>query len=288
MAETTEGGEVDTMQQVDRHVRDLAVSCARDGVRVADLSGVPASVREEVGAYLASLIIPSSKGVVAEQEVAGASVVQIAQGVEGSERKVIEIDEKQYLQRFKAFYDSDRFPQADRDKCSWQEIESRLLRNNGRYLKLAVAMEKGGILFGVDKDGNPLIADGGDGLMLTGMDYHGVRRAVYYDESGDNSTGYEMFPMGPQGRRRTPSDPFDKSQEIQAFEKFINGQLVGSRGMQGQLACWIDTGLGLPPGIGLYVLCNGYGYGGSCVYGQSLGASGPTIGTKRLLRVKVS
>lgn len=117
----------------------------------------------------------------------------------------------QCLAIFKADYDSDL---ALKEKITWQEIETRLLANNGYYLALAQEMEQEGILFGVDKDGNPLIADRGDEPIFKGMNYHDTLARVLYkhkredkydrygrmqrDEAGQSiPAGYEMFPYVP-------------------------------------------------------------------------------------------
>ena len=80
----------------------------------------------------------------------------------------------------------------DKAKMTWAQVRARLTADDSKYLKLGRSMKNGGILFGVDIDGNPIIADGGGEPIMKGMTYADTRKAVY-GEKGDE-TGYEMFP----------------------------------------------------------------------------------------------
>ena len=106
--------------------------------------------------------------------------------------------------------------EEDKARITWQEIKERLEANEGRYLKLAEAMERGGTLFGVDKAGNPLIADAGNEPIMKGMNYWDTREAVY-GKAGEE-TGYEMF-------RLNPDDCYE-SEEILAYEKVTGKPFV--------------------------------------------------------------
>lgn len=150
----------------------------------------------------------------------------------------VELDPR--LATFKEDFDKDA---AMQDRCSWEEIERRLLKDDGRYLDLAKDLEQGGELFGIDSDGNPLICDKGDKLIVEGKNYQRVRSQVFFKRkcTSDNSvellldenekrvyTGYEMFPY---------SDPNDKSEEILLYEAHTGRPFVGQHS-----SSWLESG----------------------------------------------
>lgn len=113
-----------------------------------------------------------------------------------------------------------RISEQHRGTITWEEVKKRLMANNGHYLSLAKGLHNGGILFGVDKKGNPLIADaGGDpiefGPEFWDLTYAQAREAVTMKDGGKGkkvSIGYELFPYaGGQNWHR-------KSSEILTFE----------------------------------------------------------------------
>lgn len=140
--------------------------------------------------------------------------------------------------------DFDRMDSRSKARCSWAEISGRLLANDSHYLKLAAAMNENGILFGVDKDGNPLFADGNDGPIMTGMNYKSTRDRVLYkhdekdetlfDESGKLvPTGYEMFPY---------SEITEKSHEILMLEASTGKPFVKSPDGEKLRSSWVESG----------------------------------------------
>jgi hypothetical protein len=145
---------------------------------------------------------------------------------------------------FKADFDKDSVLQAE---CSWAEIQSRLLANKGYYLALAQAMEGGGELFGVDRNGNTLFSDRGDEPIMKGMNYKDTRDRVLYkhdrydingkmqtDEAGKPmSTGYEMFPFAGDD---------DKSQEILQYETHTGKPFVKSPDGKEWCSSWVESG----------------------------------------------
>jgi hypothetical protein len=98
--------------------------------------------------------------------------------------------ERDQLPIYKKHYD--QWPRALKKRCSWDEVQRRLLDDHGHYLLLAANMEGGGVLFGVDAEGNPLFADGGYEPIMKGLPYLEARAAVYGPP--EKPTGYEMFP----------------------------------------------------------------------------------------------
>lgn len=133
------------------------------------------------------------------------------------------------LSKFKAEYD--KLSPDLQAKCPWEVAQTRLLENDGEKLKLAHAMEQGGVLFGVDKDGKLLFADKGDEPIMKGMNYKDTRDRVLFkhdrldkegkmeldEEQKPISTGYTMFPY---------SGDYDKSEEILQYESFTGYHFI--------------------------------------------------------------
>lgn len=149
------------------------------------------------------------------------------------------VSENPSLTRFKADYDV--WSEEDKQRCPWEEVQRRLLKDDGRQLSRAIVMQWGGILFGVDNQGNPLIADGGYEPIMRGANYPDTRKAVMFreDEKGEQvPTGYEMFPCRGLGL---------KSKEIIAFERFTESPFIGahimdSRSKQEWRSSWLESG----------------------------------------------
>lgn len=195
----------------------------------------------------------------------------------------VEVDLR--LATFKADYDSNAALKA---KIKWQEIEARLLANNGYYLVLAQAMEQGGVLFGVDKAGNPLIADKGDEPIMGGMSYKDTRdRVLYkhdrYDIDGQMQrdaagqpvpTEYEMFGYIPD---------YNKSPEITDYESHTGKPFVKSPNGDEWRSSWVESGEN--PSWPRNVRFNPrVGY--ACVRYDASRNGGFNRGVRRLLRVK--
>lgn len=147
------------------------------------------------------------------------------------------------IAKFKEQYDS--LSETLRQQCSWSEVETRLLANGGYYLARAQTLNEGGILFGVDEEGNPLFADDGEEPILTDMIYADTRNRVLYEYENGNiknkggksvETGYEMFP---------DSGNTDKSPEIKMFEIATGKPFIQSpQGFEGDKwrGSWIESG----------------------------------------------
>jgi len=181
------------------------------------------------------------------------------------------------IARFKEQYEM--WKPEHKANCQWQEVESRLLANDGHFLKLAEAMHQGGILFGVDKAGNPLIADGGVEPIMAGMNYADTRRAVMFKEieGGQAPTGYELFPY---------SDNYQKSAEISAFEDFTKEPFIRSENKKEYRSSWLESGEDPDWPRGAF-----FSPGSGLVYEDddvSTALSDPRLGVRRLLRVKKS
>ena len=72
----------------------------------------------------------------------------------------------------------------EKEKAKWDFVQDRLLTGNN--LEKAVNLPES-ILFGLDKEGNPLVANGGVEPIMTGMGYNKSRRVLI-------SKDYALFP----------------------------------------------------------------------------------------------
>lgn len=135
-------GKVEATDEVKR----LAVICVTEGKTAAEIEDVSDKIRNALGAYLRCL------GGQAE------SVEPQVSSGQAAGKDVVEADQK--LKQLKRFEDQyQRFSAEDKIRWPWEIVRARLLDNNGRSLALAEEMNSGGILFGIDEKGNPLIAD---------------------------------------------------------------------------------------------------------------------------------
>ncbi|MBI5411705.1 hypothetical protein HZA43_00845 [Candidatus Peregrinibacteria bacterium] len=201
------------------------------------------------------------------------------------------VPELKGLARFKAQYEAleRRNPSGviwrNLGGVTWQEVETRLLANDSHFLKLAEAMAEGGILFGVDKDKNPLIADGGEEPILCGMNYADTRKTVIFSEvtkiidgkmqEMQIPTGYEMFPY---------SGNSDKSIEICTFEDVTNNPFIYSKDKKHYRASYLESGDNPPHDV--WVACFNRGDSRVVVGHDSPNIFDPRCGVRRLLRVK--
>lgn len=189
------------------------------------------------------------------------------------------------LQRFESDYK--KLPKALKAKCPWKTAKARLSANDGEKLRLAQAMEQGGILFGVDNDGKLLFADKGDEPIMKGMNYPDTRARVLFkhdrlDKSGKMelgedekpiSTGYEMFPS---------AGNFDKSDEILQYESSTGKPFVTSPNGYEQRSSWLESGE--DPSLPRAVIFRP-NVGSARVRNAFLQSENHNCGVRRLLRV---
>jgi|WetSurMetagenome_2_1015567.scaffolds.fasta_scaffold41977_3 hypothetical protein len=172
-----------------------------------------------------------------------------------------------------------------KSRCSWEELRNRMTAKNGYYLRLAEALYGNGVLFGIDKEGNPLFADGGEEPIMTGMNYMNTRNRVLYKHKGSEMirengkpvfTGYEMFPY---------SGEYDKSPEIKMFEAATGKPFVKSPDGDEWRGLWLESGENPDlPRDADFDPSNGDVY----VNFDNPLSYNPLLGVRRLLRVKKS
>lgn len=200
------------------------------------------------------------------------------------------MEENPRLQRFVEHYK--RWPADEKTKCTWENIRERLLANNGHYLALAEAMAEGGLLFGIDVEGNPLVADGGTEPIFKDMNYLDARRAVLFkDQACTESTGYEMFPVSVNNdfdfmEKYRYKNPKDKSKEILDFEIFLDkdlGVFIGATTENASKGSWLESGDEVESAY--YAHLNPGAFHTN-VFRQDPDEHFPDVGVRRLLRIR--
>lgn len=175
-------------------------------------------------------------------KASGDHVDTLRQGVAEQQLALVVAEDPKLLDFKRNF---DRLNPKFRSRCSWAEVSRRLLANGGKYLALAKAMSNGGILFGIDQNGNPLFTDESkySPYIFTNMDYKNTRKKVLYqhdesetmiiDEAGQPlPTGYEMFSC---------SDDRKKSEEILQYESTIGHFITSAFGVSDN-DLWLESG----------------------------------------------
>jgi len=206
------------------------------------------------------------------------TLMEVTRTVSGAEK---EVEEKDFtMKTFKMQYE--KLGRELKARCTWVELRNRLFAKNGYYLRLATAMNENVILFGVDKEGNPLFADG-DEPVMKGRDYQDTRNRVLY-KSGPSGhqgvpehTGYEMFPY---------AEPYKKSPEIEMFEAATGKPFISWHGENGELCgIWLESG---ENPLHAY-LANKVSHTDLIGIGKvNPSLRSPALGVRRLLRVKKS
>lgn len=148
------------------------------------------------------------------------------------------------LKKFKADYDE--LPDNLKAKCPWEIAQARLLANDGEKLKLAQAMEQGGILFGVDNNGKLLFADKGDEPIMRGMNHPETRARVLYkhtslDENGEMNLDKNKQPI-PTGYTMFPSEGgYDKDDEVIQYEEYTGKPFVKPTYGNAFRSSWLES-----------------------------------------------
>jgi hypothetical protein len=111
------------------------------------------------------------------------------------------IDEiKNHLKRFESEYQE--LSAGVQERCSWEQVDNRLRGNNFFYLEKVLEMEGGGLLFGVDLQGNPLFIDNGSKPYL-GENKKGL---TFQEAQAYTEEPYEMIEMVVNGEGEYPTE----------------------------------------------------------------------------------
>jgi len=117
----------------------------------------------------------------------------------------------------------------EKKRAKWNFVENRLL--TGENLARAVSLRLGGILFGLDRKGNPMIADGGVNPVYLADTYRRTWELM-------NKNGYGFF----DDRENWCFDDLDK--EIPKFERFTGEPFVRPlSGDTSEVHVWNDAGI---------------------------------------------
>ena len=140
-------------------------------------------------------------------KAAETATVSVAQQVEAG----TESPEAIALVKYEAQYDT--LPDEVKSRCTLETLESRLLANDGEYLKFAMGLQNGGDLVHIDPKGNPVLRDGGTEPVMKGMSYLKAFDAIYGEDykEGVPRHGYEMA---------------DDVEEIRAIEAYTGKPFV--------------------------------------------------------------
>ncbi|MBI4127200.1 hypothetical protein HY463_00660 [Candidatus Peregrinibacteria bacterium] len=119
-----------------------------------------------------------------------------------------------------------RWSAVSKSRLDWSRVRAAMLADDGALLRKAEAIPKGPIMFGADKDGNILFANGGLEPILTGRPYFGARKAAKY-------IGLALFPY---------VEPYEKSEEELQFEAFTGEPLVRFAAKTKWASSWLESG----------------------------------------------
>ncbi|MBI4127220.1 hypothetical protein HY463_00760 [Candidatus Peregrinibacteria bacterium] len=136
--------------------------------------------------------------------------------------ETVEVDPR--LTKFAEMYK--KWSAVSKSRLDWPRVQAALLANDGALLKKAEAIPNGPIMFGADKDGNILFANGGLEPILTSMMQLEAIEAA-------KSLGFDIFPYNGRG---------EKSEEELQFEEFTGEPLVRFEYMTAWAASWLDNG----------------------------------------------
>mgnify|MGYP001581343487 CR=1 FL=1 len=134
----------------------------------------------------------------------------------------IEVDPK--LTKFAEMYN--RWSSESKSRLSWKRVQVALLAYGEALLNQAEAMPNGPIMFGADKEGNILFANGGVEPILTGKRYSIARKAAH-------AIKLELFPY---------VNPHEKSEEILLFEEFTGEPIVRSEDKLSRRSTYLEDG----------------------------------------------
>lgn len=160
-----------------------------------------------------------------------------ARAITETETETVEVDPS--LTRFAEMYNN--WSAESKSRLSWKKVQTAMLTNDGALLKQVEAIPNGPIMFGADKSGNILFANGGIAPILTGMTYSAARKAA-------KDIGLDLFPC---------VKIYEKSEEELMFEEFTGNPLVIFEDMREPASSWLESGEN-DDNIGLALVSNFY------------------------------
>ncbi|KKQ72150.1 MAG: hypothetical protein UT33_C0005G0071 [Candidatus Peregrinibacteria bacterium GW2011_GWC2_39_14] len=186
---------------------DLDAS-AEDGT----LKDLTASVRDEIGA---------------DEPATDEQLQPAPQAVPLSRAEQVEV--RKSLVKYRKDYE--KWSEPNKQRISWDQIVTSLLKDGGEGLRKVKKLQQGGVMFGVDRFGKVMFADAGREPMKIGITYKDARREIYNTAGFDEIlSGYTMFKI---------DEEFEKSQEIIDFEIFTGHGIAESKNKKDIVAVWL-------------------------------------------------
>lgn len=136
--------------------------------------------------------------------------------------ETMEVDPR--LTKFAEMYN--KWSPESKLRLDWKRVQAAMLANDGALLKQAEAIPNGPVMFGADKEGNILFANGGVEPILTGKNYSTARKATH-------ALGLELFPY---------IKPYEKSEEELMFEEFTGKPIVKSEDGKTWRSTYLEDG----------------------------------------------
>ncbi|MBI4127207.1 hypothetical protein HY463_00695 [Candidatus Peregrinibacteria bacterium] len=136
--------------------------------------------------------------------------------------ETVELDPR--LTKFAEMYN--RWSATSKRRLDWPRVQAAMLADDGALLKQVEALPNGPIMFGADKAGNILFANGGVEPILTGTTYSAAGKAA-------QAIGLDLFPY---------KEPYKKSAEELMFEAFTGEPLVRSKDRLTWRSSYLDNG----------------------------------------------
>ncbi|MBI4127206.1 hypothetical protein HY463_00690 [Candidatus Peregrinibacteria bacterium] len=134
--------------------------------------------------------------------------------------ETIEVDPR--LTKFAEMYK--KWSATSKRRLDWSRVQAAMLADDGALLKKVEALPNGPIMFGADKAGNILFANGGLEPILTDKNYWATMDAA-------RTIGLEFFPA---------TDSHRKSEEERMFEVFTGEPLVRSEDKTTWRSSWLE------------------------------------------------
>jgi len=205
-------------------------------------------------------------------------VADMLKEYEKREQKALKnVEKNPILAQYKSDYE--KWDSKLKARISFEEIALRLQAREGHYLKLAQKLQEGGILWGVDAEGNPLFADKGVEPVMKGMSYNKAFKELYGKDYPDDEKEAKDYMKAHDGY-----EMFDQGDDVRAVEKFTGEPFVANEGrneyrsshlFRGKNPSWSRFARFYPHRRFVYLIDSSnptYGYG--------------SRGVRRLLRVK--
>lgn len=154
----------------------------------------------------------------------------------------------QTLSRYHQSYDC--LPDDIKARCSWEDISGRLLAGGVVKLKQAAAMQGGGELFGIDREGRALIKDKGVEPVMYGFNEDGKLMQIF-DRDPEQMGKVQEWADYPQIRGKVRGDGYElftddgygfPGDEVRQVTENTGQLFVASERGDESRASWLESG----------------------------------------------